>query len=80
MPEQLLELRHFIERVASYTMAPAGAVLRMAMSVPEALEPVRPRRVCILARAPAEGVRMTQDPGASRRGNADSYPHRSLTS
>ena len=40
------ELRQFIERVAAYTMAPPGAVLRMAMSVPEALQPPRPRRVC----------------------------------
>src|SRR6202007_3201306 len=38
------ELRHFVERVAGYTMAPLGSVLRMAMSVPEALQPPRPRR------------------------------------
>ena len=40
------ELRRFIERVAAYTMAPPGAVLRMAMSVPEALQAPRPRRLC----------------------------------
>ena len=40
------ELRRFIERVAGYTMAPLGSVLRMAMSVPEALRPPRPRRLC----------------------------------
>ncbi len=40
------ELRRFVERVAAYTMAPPGAVLRMAMSVPEALLPPRPRRLC----------------------------------
>jgi primosomal protein N' (replication factor Y) len=40
------ELRHFIERVALYTMAPPGAVLRMAMSVPAALSPPRPQRTC----------------------------------
>src|SRR5690349_6943532 len=33
------ELRRFIERVAAYTMAPPGMVLRMAMSVAAALTP-----------------------------------------
>ncbi len=36
-------LRRFIDWVAAYTLAPPGAVLRMAMSVPEALDPPRPR-------------------------------------
>jgi primosomal protein N' (replication factor Y) (superfamily II helicase) len=40
------ELRRFVERVAAYTMAPPGAVLRMAMSVPDALQPPRPQRLC----------------------------------
>ena len=40
------ELRRFIERVAAYTLAPVGAVLRMAMSVEAALLPLPPRRVC----------------------------------
>ena len=35
--------RRFIDWVASYTMAPPGAVLRMAMSVRAAFEPERPR-------------------------------------
>src|SRR5579864_8420211 len=35
------ELRRLIDWVAAYTLAPAGAVLRMAMSVPDALEPAR---------------------------------------
>jgi primosomal protein N' (replication factor Y) len=34
--------RRFIDWVADYTMAPRGAVLRMALSVPAALEPPRP--------------------------------------
>jgi primosomal protein N' (replication factor Y) len=42
------ELRGFVERVAAYTLAPPGAVLRMAMSVEEALLPPRPRRHCIV--------------------------------
>ena len=40
------DLRRFVERVAAYTMASPGAVLRMAMSVSEALQPPRPRRIC----------------------------------
>jgi primosomal protein N' (replication factor Y) len=39
MPE---EMRRFIDWVASYTMSQPGAVLRMAMSVPAALDPPRP--------------------------------------
>src|SRR5581483_1123529 len=34
-------MRRFIDWVAAYTLTPPGAVLRMAMSVPEALEPPR---------------------------------------
>ena len=34
--------RRFIDWVAKYTMAPRGAVLRMALSAPAALEPPRP--------------------------------------
>lgn len=63
------ELRRFIEWVAAYTLAPVGAVLRMAMSVTEALEPPRPLRVVAItergralldmfARSP-EGVRLS---------------------
>jgi primosomal protein N' (replication factor Y) (superfamily II helicase) len=36
------ELRRFVDWVANYTLSPQGAVLRMAMSVPDALEPARP--------------------------------------
>ena len=36
-------LRDFIDWVAAYTLSPTGAVLRMAMSVPKALEPRPPR-------------------------------------
>ncbi|HUK09868.1 MAG TPA: primosomal protein N' [Stellaceae bacterium] len=36
------ELRRFVEWVAQYTLTPPGAVLRMTMSVTEALEPARP--------------------------------------
>ena len=50
-PRMAAELRRFVERVAAYTMAPPGAVLRMAMSVAEALQPLRPRRLCAASAA-----------------------------
>lgn len=40
-------LRAVIDWVASYTLAAPGSVLRMAMSVPAALEPPRPRAVVV---------------------------------
>src|SRR5882762_5098234 len=45
------ELRRFVERVAAYTLTPPGMVLRMAMSVEEALLPRAPRRVCAITAA-----------------------------
>jgi primosomal protein N' (replication factor Y) len=42
------ELRRFIDRVAGYTLAPPGMVLRMAMSIEAALLPPAPRRVCTI--------------------------------
>jgi primosomal protein N' (replication factor Y) len=51
MPKLRPELRRFIERVAAYTMAPLGSVLRMTMSVPQAFQPRRPRRLCAASRA-----------------------------
>ena len=45
------ELRRFIDRAAAYTLSPPGMVLRMAMSVEDALLPPAPRRVCALAPA-----------------------------
>ncbi|MGH6962360.1 MAG: replication restart helicase PriA, partial [Dongiaceae bacterium] len=48
LPEPLCR---FVDWVAQYTMSPAGAVLRMAMSVPSALEPPRP--IAAWRRAPA---------------------------
>ena len=45
------ELRRFLERVAAYTLAPVGAVLRMAMSVEEALIAPRPQRICAITAA-----------------------------
>src|SRR6516162_1421761 len=51
IPRLRPELRRFVERVAAYTMAPTGSVLRMTMSVEDALQPPRPRRVCAASAA-----------------------------
>ncbi|HEV8015346.1 MAG TPA: primosomal protein N' [Stellaceae bacterium] len=45
------ELRRFVDWVANYTLSPPGAVLRMAMSVPDALEPARPLAGFVLTEA-----------------------------
>jgi primosomal protein N' (replication factor Y) len=45
------ELRRFVDWVANYTLSPVGAVLRMAMSVPDALLP--PRALVGFALTPA---------------------------
>ncbi|NYZ13615.1 primosomal protein N' [Azospirillum sp. RWY-5-1] len=42
VPPMTEDQRRFIDWVASYTMTPPGQVLRMAISVPAALEPPRP--------------------------------------
>jgi len=52
-----VELRDFVDWVAGYTLASPGAVVRMAMSVPAALEAPRPRAA--VTRADNEPGRMT---------------------
>jgi primosomal protein N' (replication factor Y) len=54
-------LCRFVEWVANYTMSPPGAVLRMAMSVPAALEPPRPIPAWRLADAPPPDLRVTPE-------------------
>jgi len=51
--------RRFIDWVARYTLTPPGAVLRMAMSVTQALEPPRPQRAYGCAAAELAGLRLT---------------------
>lgn len=48
-PPMTESLRRFIDWVAAYTLSPPGAVLRMAMSVPAALEPPTPQAGWTLA-------------------------------
>ncbi|MEC7396304.1 MAG: primosomal protein N', partial [Pseudomonadota bacterium] len=47
-------MRRFVDWVSAYSMAAPGAVLRMAMSIPEALSPGRPRIVYRLAENPPD--------------------------
>src|SRR5882757_3649943 len=66
IPQLQPDLRRFVERVGAYTMAPPGSVLRMTMSVAEALQPLRPRRLCVASPVgvaaladPSPGIRLT---------------------
>lgn len=52
------ENRRLVEWISNYTLAPPGAVLRMAMSVPAALEPEKPRIAYALSE-PIPDIRMT---------------------
>ncbi|MHA1601007.1 MAG: primosomal protein N', partial [Alphaproteobacteria bacterium] len=58
--------RRFIDWVAGYTMAPVGAVLRMALSVPAALDPPRPVAAYRLGGA-APAVKLTAPLTPARR-------------
>jgi primosomal protein N' (replication factor Y) len=51
--------RRFVAWVAGYTLAPLGTVLRMALSVPSALDPPRPRRAVRPGAAIPESLRLT---------------------
>ncbi len=61
------ELRRFIDRVAAYTLAPAGAVLKMAMSVEAALLPPPPRRVCAATEAGLAALAAPAESGVSNK-------------
>ncbi|HVG81679.1 MAG TPA: primosomal protein N' [Methylomirabilota bacterium] len=63
MPEAL---RRFIEWVAAYTVAPWGAVLRMALSAPAALLPPKPVLAARAADAPLEAFGLKQTPARAR--------------
>ena len=50
----------FLERVAVWTMAPIGAVVKMALSQPRALRPPSQRKLYRRPAAPPEGERLTE--------------------
>jgi primosomal protein N' (replication factor Y) len=58
--------RRFVDRVAAYTLAPPGAVLRMAMSVSAALEPPRMLAAWRLAPEPAAQSQIRETPARLR--------------
>ena len=58
-PPMTPTLRRFVDWVAAYTLSPPGAVLRMAMSVPAALDPPAPQAGWRRADPPPEGARVT---------------------
>ncbi len=58
-PPMTPTLRRFVDWVAAYTLSPPGAVLRMAMSVPAALDPPAPQAGWRRAEPLPEGARVT---------------------
>jgi len=52
-------MRRLIDWVARYTLSPPGAVLRMAMSVPDALLPPKPMLLYRLAAPPSPEAKLT---------------------
>jgi primosomal protein N' (replication factor Y) len=64
VPAMSETLRRFVDWVAAYTVTPPGAVLRMTMSVSDALMPPRPTAVCTLTDA---GHAALSDDGDGRR-------------
>ena len=54
-------LRDFIDWLAAYTVTPRGSVLRMAMSVPEALSPPPKRTVYVRGESPPLRLTETRD-------------------
>jgi primosomal protein N' (replication factor Y) len=59
-PPMPAENRELVDWVAAYTVAPRGAVLRMAMSVPDALDAPKPRIAYAAASEPPD-IRMTSE-------------------
>ena len=59
VPPMRPALRRFVAQVANYTLSPPGSVLRMALSVPAALEPPKPRRAWRLAEGLSPAMRTT---------------------
>ncbi|MEK9645147.1 MAG: primosomal protein N' [Alphaproteobacteria bacterium] len=87
LPPMPADLRRFVDWVASYTLARLGSVLRMAMSVPRALEPPKPIVAYISGaesggdgeidsgESPGPGLRMTDARKRVLRVLADGKPH-----
>jgi primosomal protein N' (replication factor Y) len=61
VPPMTAPLRRFVDWVADYTLSPPGAVLRMAMSSPGALEPPAPQLGWRTASPLPDGPRLTPE-------------------
>ncbi len=58
-PPMQAPLRRLVDWIASYTLTPPGAVLRMAIGPLEALSPAEAKRGFVAAAVPAEDARLT---------------------
>ena len=74
LPPMPANLRRFVDWVASYTLARLGTVLRMTMSVPKALSPLKPvtsyriaSAVDLKSESLPGGVRLTGAPPGTER-------------
>jgi primosomal protein N' (replication factor Y) len=74
VPPMTDTLRRFVAWVAAYTLSPPGAVLRMAMSAPSALEPRAPQVGWRRAPHPPEGARITPPRRRALDAMADGAP------
>lgn len=61
VPAMRAPARAFIDWVAGYTLAARGSVLRMAMSVPGAFDPPRPRAVVVRGDAPPDRLTVQRE-------------------
>ena len=75
-PPMTASLRRFIDWVAAYTLSPPGAVLRMAMSVPAALEAPAPQAGWTWP--PRRQQPAADDPGAAAGAGRAAAPARSM--
>ena len=60
-PAMTPDLRHLVDWIAAYTLSAPGAVLKMAMSVPDALREAKLRTAYRLAGAPPERMTKARD-------------------
>ena len=75
IPPMEAPMRRFIDWTASYTLSRPGAVLRMAMSVPAALDPVKPVTAYVIAPPPEESrIRMTRARASVLEAASDGLP------
>ena len=65
--------RRFVDWLAAYTLSPPGAVLKMAMSVPDALTPPKMEKAYVLNPVAPTGARTDKAPTGARTGKAPAF-------